>query len=114
MIPLSSTVENKDGINLIRRGDTYIGTVAFTTTGTTVDIFVSVDFAQFIPLFMTIGTANAAPDVPFIDTAVHTYDTTRGIVQAIKTSGKYKITISRSSTTPTSGLIIPVCLVACP
>ncbi len=114
MNPLSSTAFNNDGINLLRKAQTYIGIVAFTTTSDTVVIAVSRDFAQFIPVGMAIGSDDAAPDSPFIDTDVHTYDSTRGVVQATNTNGKYSITISRSTTTPTSGLKIAVLLVACP
>ncbi len=115
MTPISSTVINMEGINLLRKAQTYLGVVAFTTTGTTVVIAVPRDFASFIPVGLPIGSDDGAEDAPFIDTDVHTYDSTRGVVLATNTAGKYSITISRKSGgSPTSGLKVPVLLVAVP
>ncbi len=115
MTPISSTVINMEGINLLRKAQTYTGVVAFTTTGTTVVIAVSRDFASFIPIGIPIGSDNASDDVPFIDTDVHTYDSTRGVLLATNTAGKYSITISRKSGgSPTSGLKVGLVLIAVP
>lgn len=115
MNPISSTAFNNDGINLLRKAQTYLGVVAFSTTDDTVVIAVSADFAQFIPIGCAISSAMAADDEVYIDTDVMTYDSTRGVVKATNTAGKYSITFSRKSGgSPTSALKWPVLLVACP
>lgn len=115
MTPASSTVINFDGLNLLKRAETYLAIAAFTTTGTTVTIAVPMDFAQFIPVGIVIGSDNASDDAVFIDTDTHTYDATRGVLQATNTSGKYSITFARKSGgSPTSALKFPVLLIACP
>ena len=114
MTPASSTVVNLDGINRLRTAETYLAVAAFVTTADTLVIAVPRDFAQFIPVGMPIATDVVAADVPYIDTDVMTYDSTRGVVKATDTAGKLSITISRSTTTPTSGLKVSVLLIAVP
>ena len=116
MTPMTSAIINDEGLNYLRKATTYLGTVAFSSTGATVVIGVSRDFASFIPIGMPIGSTNASDDVPFIDTDVHTYDSTRGVVLATETAGRFSVTISRKTSggSSTSGLIVPVLLIAVP